>query len=138
MVDIRSVNPGEYNKLLAEALKELPEFKRPDWVVFVKSGVSKKRPILDEDFWHKRAASILRQIYIKNTIGVERLRSRYGGRQDRGVRPPRFVKGSGKIIRVILQQAETAGLIEKVKGKKSGRRLTSKGKEFIEKVGGKQ
>jgi small subunit ribosomal protein S19e len=134
MVDIRSIEPGKYNKLLAEALKLLPEFAKPEWVEFVKSSPHKQRPILDDDFWYKRGASILRQIYIKKIVGVQRLRTRYGGRKNRGMKPPRFKKSGGKIIRSLLQQAEAAGLIEKSKGKKAGRILTSKGKEFLEGV----
>ncbi|MEM4259454.1 MAG: 30S ribosomal protein S19e [Candidatus Pacearchaeota archaeon] len=132
MADIRAIEPGKYNKLLAEALKKVSEFKKPEWVDFVKTGTNKQRPCSEEDFWFKRAASVLRQIYIKGIVGVQRLRTRYGGRKDRGVKPPIFVKGGGKIIRVILQQAEQAGFVEKVKGKKSGRQLTAKGKEFME------
>ncbi len=132
MVDIRAIEPGKYNKLLAEAIKKIPEFKKPEWVDFVKTGINKQRPSSEEEFWEKRAASVLRQIYLKGIVGVQRLRTRYGGRKDRGVRPAIFVKGGGKIIRVILQQAEQAGFVEKVKGKKSGRQLTIKGREFLE------
>src|SRR3989344_3873830 len=132
MGNIRSIEPGKYNKLLAEALKKIPEFKKPEWVDFVKTGINKQRPTSEEDFWSKRAASILRQIYLKGTVGVERLRTRYGGRKDRGMKPAIFVKGGGKIIRAILQQADTAGLTEKVKAKKSGRQLTKKGRDFME------
>jgi small subunit ribosomal protein S19e len=67
-------------------------------------------------------------------VGVERLRTRYGGRKQRGQRPPEFRKGGGKIIRTILQQAESAGFLEKVKEKRSGRKLTVKGREFMEEV----
>jgi small subunit ribosomal protein S19e len=63
---------------------------------------------------------------------VERLRTRYGGVKNRGSRPSEFRKGGGSIIRKILQQAESAGLLEKSKGKKSGRQLTQEGKEFLE------
>ena len=63
---IYSLNAAEYNKKLAEELKGFPEFKQPEWSFFVKSGVSKKRPPVDDDFWFKRAASILRQIYKKS------------------------------------------------------------------------
>lgn len=132
MEDIRVIEPGKYNKILAEALKKLPEFKKPEWVDFVKTGVTKLRPTSEEDFWHKRAASVLRQIYLKGIVGVQRLRSKYGGRKNTGVRPPRFARGGGKIIRVILQQAEEAGLVEKFKGRRSGRQLTQKGREFME------
>src|SRR3989344_7287507 len=110
----------ELNNKLAEALKEIPEFKALDWSYFVKSSVARQRPVEDPDFWYKRAASILRQVYIKKAVGVNKLRTRYGGRKNRGVKPARFTKSSGKIIRVILQQAEKAGLVEKIKGKLSG------------------
>jgi small subunit ribosomal protein S19e len=132
MADVRSIEAGKYNKLLAEELKKLEEFKKPEWVDFVKTGPHKQRPCSEEDFWYKRAASVLRQVCIKGIVGVERLRTRYGGRKDRGAKPPHFYKSGGKIIRVILQQAEKAGLVEKVKEKKMGRKLTTKGKEFLE------
>lgn len=134
MADIKTIEPGKYNKLLADALKKVPKFKKPEWVDFVKSGTHKQRPIFDDDFWHKRAASILRQIYIHNIVGVQKLRTRYGGRKDMGMKPPRFKKSSGKIIRVLFQQAESAGFVEKVKGKHSGRQLTKNGKDFLEGV----
>jgi small subunit ribosomal protein S19e len=124
----------DYNSKLAEALKQLEEFKEPEWVAFVKTGMSKKRPPQEEDFWHKRAASILRQAYLNEVVGVNRLRTRYGSRKNRGMKPERFKKSGGKIIRVILQQAEAAGIMEKrnVSGKRAGRILTIKGKEFME------
>lgn len=134
MKDIRSIEPQKYNSALASAIKKEGFFPKPDWANFVKTGSNKARPPFDDDFWERRAAGILRQIYIRKVVGVERLRTRYGGRKDRGMKPPRFVKASGKIIRTILQQAESAGLVEKVKGKHSGRQLTSKGKEFLESV----
>ncbi len=133
-MSIRAIEPGKYNKLLADALKKVPEFKKPEWVDFVKTGASKQRPSIDEDFWYKRAASVLRQIYLKGIVGVQRLRTRYGSRKDKGVKPPRFVRAGGKIIRVILQQSDAAGFTEKATGKKLGRQLTSNGKQFLEAI----
>ena len=130
----------EYNLKLAEALKELPEFKGPEWAQFVKSSASKERPIDDPDFWHKRAASILRQIYKNSVVGVNRLRTKYGSRKNRGMKPERFMRGSGKIIRTILQQSDKSGLteisktIKGIKSKKAGRQLTQKGKLFLESI----
>ena len=135
-MDVRSANPERYNNLLAEALKKAGNFKKPEWVDFVKTSSHKARPNIDADFWYKRAASILRQIYINRVVGVQRLRTRYGGRKDNGVKPATFVKGSGKIIRKILQQADAAGLTEKSLGVRKGRQLTAKGKEFLEKLAG--
>jgi small subunit ribosomal protein S19e len=126
----------EYNTKLAGLLKEMPEFKQPEWSFFVKTGTAKVKPPQDEDFWYKRAASILRQIYTHKVVGVNRLKTRYGSLKNRGMQPEHFKKGSGKMIRVILQQAEKAGLLEKYneRGKRAGRILTEKGKEFLEGV----
>lgn len=129
---IYSIEPRELNNRLASALKEIPEFEAPEWALFVKSSVSRERPPFEDDFWYKRTASILRQLYIKKSGGVNRLKNRYGGKKNRGVRPSRFKKGGGKIIRVIMQQAEKAGLVQKTE--KRGRMLTNKGKELIERV----
>ncbi|MEM4625336.1 MAG: 40S ribosomal protein S19 [Candidatus Pacearchaeota archaeon] len=131
---VYDLKPNEFNLKLAEELKKFPEFVAPDWVFYVKSSCSRERPIAEEDFWYKRAASILRQIYIRGNVGVNRLRTRYGGRKDRGSRPPEFRKGGGKIIRVILQQAEKAGLVEKSLDKRLGRRLTLKGRKLLEEI----
>jgi small subunit ribosomal protein S19e len=136
---VYDLNQQEYNLKLAEALRKISEIKEPEWVMFVKSGMSKERPIEDVDFWHKRTASVLKQIYKKKIVGVSRLRTKYGSKKDRGMRPSKFKKAGGKIIRVILQQLDSAGFTEKipaVKGtrKKAGRQLTAKGKEFMEEV----
>ena len=82
----------EYNLKLAEALKKVPEFKEPEWAQYVKSGAGKERPIDDVDFWHKRAASILRNIYKKGSVGVNRLRTKYGSKKNRGFKPEEFRK----------------------------------------------
>jgi len=131
---VYEIDPQEYNEKLAEALKKLPEFEAPEWSYFVKSSVARARPPQEANFWHIRAASILRQIYIKGVVGVGRLRTKYGGRKKRGMPPAEFRKASGKIIRLILQQAEKAGLLEKSIGKKKGRKLTKKGVKFMEDI----
>ena len=131
---IFSQEPQEYILKLAQALKEVPEFEIPEWANYVKSGASKERPPANNDFWYIRSASILRQLYIKGVVGVERLRTRYGSRKSRGTKPDEFRKSSGKIIRTILQQAEKAGFVEKLNKLQFGRRLTDKGKEFLDKI----
>ncbi len=140
MNPVYELNPHEYNIKLAEALKKIPEFKVPEWVSFVKSGPAKARPIEEPDFWYKRAASILRQIYKKNIVGVNRLRTKYGSKKNRGFKPEEFRRAGGKIIRTILQQADKAGFteiakdIKGVKSKKPGRQLTEKGRRFMEEI----
>jgi len=137
---VYSMNAQEYNLKLADALKKIPEIQEPEWAKFVKSGTAKARPIDDVDFWYKRMASILRQIYFRNVVGVSRLRTKYGSKKRRGMRPKEFRKSSGKIIRIILQQSDSAGfteiskVIKGIKSKKAGRQLTDKGKKFLEAI----
>jgi len=127
-------DPVKFIPALAKALKEIDAFKVPEWALYVKSGTSRERPPVDEDFWYIRAASILRQLYIKGVVGVGRLRTRYGSRKDRGGKPDKFRKSGGKIIRVILQQAEKAGLVEKISKLQHGRRLTKIGRDFLDSI----
>jgi len=128
------IEAGKFIKELALQLKAMPEFKRPEWTLFVKTSSCKERPPSREDWWHIRAASILRQLYLNGLLGVGKLRVKYGSRKNRGMKPEKFTKASGKIIRVILQQATKAGLVEHIKEKKAGRRLTKKGKLFLDSI----
>ncbi len=119
---------------LKEELKKFDPIKPPEWAYYTKTGAHKERPPMQDDWWYIRAASILRTLYLKGgrPVGVERLRTKYGGRKDRGVKPERFVKGSGHVIRLILQQLESAGLVEKVE--RRGRRITPKGVSLLDKI----
>lgn len=135
MSQVYEIPAQKYNDLLAAKLKTIPEFAMPEWALYVKTSVSKVRPPMNNDWWYNRAASILRQIFLQGVVGVGRLRTKYGSRKNRGMRPEAFMKASGKAIRVIVQGAEKAGLLEKVKeGRRFGRRLTAKGKEFMETI----
>jgi small subunit ribosomal protein S19e len=131
---VQTIDAATFNTKLAAALKKEKEFVQPEWLLLVKSGHGKERPIGDTDFWHKRGASILRQICLRGSVGVERLRTRYGGRKNRGKRPAEFAKSGGKIIRTLLQQSEAAGLLAKATGKQKGRVLTEKGKKLLESI----
>ncbi len=127
-------DPVKFIPALAATLKEMEEFSVPEWANYVKSGSSRERPPVDEDFWYTRAASILRQLYIHGVVGVGKLRTRYGSRKDRGGKASKFRKAGGKIIRIILQQAEAAGLVEKVLRLQHGRRLTVEGRELLDSI----
>jgi small subunit ribosomal protein S19e len=135
MGSIYELPADKYNEKLALLLEKMPEYKMPEWAYYVKTGVCKARLPEDLKWWYKRAASILRQIYIHKVVGVNRLRGKYGDRKNRGMKPEIFAKGGGKIIRVMLQIGEKAGFLEKVKeGKRFGRKVTKKGAEFLEAV----
>jgi len=86
-ISVYSVEGGEYIVKLASKLKTLKEFEMPEWAYYVKTGISKERPPVNPDWWFIRAASILRQIYLNEIVGVQRLRTRYGGRKNKGKMP---------------------------------------------------
>lgn len=117
---------------IAEELKKAKEITPPDWAQYVKTGTHKERRPTNPDWWYIRCASILRRLYVKGPTGVARLRTAYGGRKRRGVRPNHFAKGGGSIIRKALQQLEQAGLVEHEKG--TGRQLSSKGRSFLDRL----
>lgn len=127
-------------KRIKEELKKEAEIKAPEWSIYVKTGVHKERAPVQPDWWYIRAASILRKIYLNGPIGVSKLRIEYGGRHRRGVKPEHFAKGSGSIIRKILQQLEKTGYIQKKEGHGSkgrvivGRVMTTKGLSFVDKL----
>ncbi len=129
MVTVRDVPADKLINSLKEKLKQVKEVQPLPWSYFVKSGVHRQRPPEQEDFWYIRTASVLRRIYLDGSVGTERLKSYFGGRKKRGVKPARFRKASGNMIRKILQQLGTAGLIEKVDRK--GRRVTNKGQKLL-------
>ncbi|NPA04594.1 MAG: 30S ribosomal protein S19e [Crenarchaeota archaeon] len=116
---------------LAEKLKRNPHIKPPAWAYYVKTGVHKERPPENPDWWYYRAASILRKLYkYGRPVGIERLRTAYGGRMNRGVAPEHFYKASGSVIRKILQQLERAGLVRKLP--RRGRVLTPRGRSLLD------
>ena len=134
-MNIYDVDPSELIKKVSEKLKDIPEIKPPIWAKWVKTGAHKERPPENKDWWYLRAASILRYVMIRGPIGVSKLRRKYGGKKRRGVASPRFCKGSGNIIRKILQQLEKAGLVQQgAKGVHKGRIITKKGASFLNKV----
>jgi len=50
------------------------------------------------------------------------------------VKPEKFYKGSGNIIRKILQQLEKAELIKQNEQGRKGRIVTNKGRSFLDKL----
>ncbi len=117
---------------LAAELRKVPELKQPDWAIFVKTGASRERVPQDMDWWQVRAASIMLKASMHGPIGVNKLRTKYGGRKRRGHAPPEFRQASGNIIRKIMQQLEGAGLLEqKQKGVHKGRVVTAKGMSLL-------
>ena len=135
MTQILTVNA---NKLIARAADELQKEKlvQPvSWSAFVKTGHHNDRLPDNPNWWYVRAAAVLRSIAKLGPIGTEKLRTKYGGRKNRGHQPEKVFKASGSIIRKILQQLEKSLLIKQtVHGGHKGRVLTPKGVAFLDKI----
>lgn len=135
MTKIYNIDPSELIEKTAEELKKIESIKPTPWAAFVRTGVSRERPPIKGDWWYVRAASILRKIYRFGPIGVSKLRTKYGGKKNRGVRPEKFYKASGNIIRKIMQQLTKAELIKDAqKGGHKGKIITPKGISLLNKA----
>ncbi len=135
MAGIYDVNAQELVEKTAQELKNIPEIAPPEWSVFIKTGAHKQRPPVQLDWWYFRSAAILRSVAKLGPIGTQKLRTKFGGKKNRGVAPEHHFKGSGSVIRTALQQLETAGLIVKAnKSGHKGRILTGKGESLMMKV----
>jgi small subunit ribosomal protein S19e len=131
MTTVYDVPADRFIRGLAEELKKRPEITPPDWAAFAKTGTHKEMPPEDPDWWFVRVASIMRRVYIDGPVGVQRMRTFYGGGKNRGSRPDRFRKGSGSILRKSLQQLESAGLVQH---DKTGRKISPAGASFMDGV----
>ena len=129
MTTVYDVPPDHIIRRVAEELKKKKEIVPPAWAAFAKTGVHKEMPPEDPDWWFIRAAAVLRRVYVDGPLGVERMRSFYGGNKNRGSRPNAFRKGSGSILRKSLPQLEAAGLIIH---DKTGRRVSPEGMKFLD------
>ena len=132
MAILRDVPANDLIEAIANELKRIRDISPPEWAVFVKTGMHKERPPTRPDWWHVRAAAVLKSVERLGPVGVSKLRTKYGGKKNRGHKPERFYRGSGNIIRKALQQLEKAGLIKKAdKGVHKGRIVTPAGKKII-------
>ncbi len=135
MASMYDVNPNKHIAKIKEELKALKEIQPPTWAVFVKTGMHKERPPVQADWWYIRSAAVLRAVHKLGPIGTAKLRTKYGGKKNMGVRPEHTFKASGNIIRKVLQQLQKAGLVEEnTKGLHKGRIITGKGKSVLDKA----
>ena len=132
MVSAKRTDSSKLIKATAEQLHGKMEI--PEWAKYVKTGSGKERQPDDTQWWFVRSASVLRKIYLNGPIGVQRLRSVYGNLKNRGHKPSKFRRGSGKILRVILQDLEKSGYVVQNKSGKKGRIVTSEGQKFLDSV----
>ncbi|MHA1727762.1 MAG: 30S ribosomal protein S19e [Promethearchaeota archaeon] len=133
MVTVYDVYANDLIEKVSEKLKEFPGIKAPEQLKFWKTASFKEiSPIDSENFWYIRCASLLRKLYIRKNVGVNKLRKEYGGRSRNNVHKKHFVRASGAIIRRCLQQLEATSLVKISEGK--GRILTPSGISLLDKT----
>jgi len=118
---------------LAKYLKEnVDQVQPPAWAAVVKTGSHVEKQPQNPDWWYTRSASLLRKVYTHEPIGLEKLRSEYGGRKGFNVTPNHASKAGGANIRKILQQLEAAGLVQTAIPQ--GRKMSPKGRKLLQEI----
>ncbi len=84
-------------------------------------------------------AAVCRAIYVaKSTnVGVGTLKSHFGKKKRRGVKPPKFTKAAGKVIREVLTQLKKNGYVENYatdNERTLGLVLTKQGRTELDKI----
>ena len=119
-------------KRLAKELEEKKIITNPEWSGWVKTGHFKEDKPLEKDWFFIRSGAVLRKMYMSEPIGVQALRKKFGRNKNRGSKPNKAALASGAIIRLIVQQLESSGLIEKTES--NGRKLSLNGKKFVDTI----
>ncbi len=126
---------SKYIDRLAKYLREnVDEVQPPTWASMAKTGSHVEKQPQNPNWWYTRSASVLRKVYVHGPIGLEKLRSDYGGRKGNGVKRSHAGKAGGSNIRKVLQQLEAAGLVQITRPK--GRVMTPKGRKLLQEVAG--
>lgn len=115
---------------LAGVLRKEEDIQAPPWVPFVKTGSHANKPPQDRDWWYVRCASILRKIYLHGPIGVNGLRSEYGGGKPSGYGAAHHRYAGGAIIRNAIHGLERLGYIEK--SSRKGRVISKTGMKKLD------
>ena len=127
---MKVVNHNDVIEKLAVKLRS--SVNPPEWASYVKTGHGKQRPPVREDWWFIRSAAVLLSIQKLGPVGVSKLSVKYGTRKNNGVRPESFSRGSRNVIRKVLQQLESAGLIKQEEvGVHKGRIVTKDAVKLI-------
>jgi small subunit ribosomal protein S19e len=127
------VPASKFIEKLAKYLREnVDEVQPPAWATVAKTGSHVEKQPQNPNWWYTRSASVLRKIYVHGPIGLEKLRSDYGGRKGFTVKPNHASKSGGNNIRKVMQQLEAAGLIQKAVP--NGRVMAPKGRKLLQEI----
>ena len=137
---VLDVPSNKFINQLASHFKEKNVIKLPKYALLVKTSKSNDCEPINPDYIYYKAAAICRKLYVTKSknIGVGSLRSMFSKKQRRGCQPPKTFRAGGKIIRELVGQLKTAGLVANY-GKKedesnNGLFLTKNGRSELDKI----
>ena len=105
----------------------------------VKAGHGNDTHPVDADWLFHKAAAVARQIYISKSqdIGLGSLKAIFGRKKRGGVRPPKYVKAGGKVLREVVKQLKLNGYVDNYatqEGSTFGLVLTKTGRSELDKI----
>merc|ERR1711935_445710 len=83
-VTVKDVPAKEFIQEYAKFLKKGNKIRIPEWAAYYKTACYKDLAPYDPDWLYIRAASVAYQLYMRGKVGVNTLRTHYGGNQRRG------------------------------------------------------
>ena len=131
-VTVKDVSAQDFIKAYANHLKKSGTLELPKWVDLVKTGKHRELAPHNPDWYYVRAASVARQIYLRNGTGVGGLAHHYGGASKSGTCRSHHTTAAHGLIRTILQQLEKLNLVEAHPS--GGRKITAKGRKELDLV----
>ncbi|DAC10653.1 MAG TPA: 30S ribosomal protein S19e, partial [Candidatus Poseidoniales archaeon] len=78
----------------ADRLGDVEAIVAPEWAAYAKTGVTRERPPTQSNWWHLRAAAVLRKVARQGPIGITALSQAFGGYKDNGSMPNTPAAGS--------------------------------------------
>ncbi len=136
MATLYDVPAEDLIEAVAEELQAADPIEAPEWLEYTTTGTGRELAPEQDDFWERRAGSLLRKVAVDGPVGVGTLATAYGGTKQGSnryqVRPSQQADGSRNIVRTALQQLEDAGYVLTAEGE--GRRITADGRALLDEI----
>ncbi len=132
MTTVFDVPPGLLIERLKDQLQAEGKIKPPEWAKFARTGVHTEKAPVQQDWWYRRVAAVLRKVYVNGPVGSTRLAAEFGGRRDDGSAPYHPRRGSRSVAREAMQQLESLGYLAKLE--KKGRMITPAGRKLLDRL----
>jgi small subunit ribosomal protein S19e len=131
---VKDVPAEAFIAAFSQHLKSQGKVQVPQWAEYVKTGVARELSPYNADWFFVRMAAIARRVYINPNVGVGAFKKIFGTKQRNGGGHNSASLGSGKVIRLAVQQLQKLGLLEASKASKGGRVVSSKGRQEMDYV----